>query len=182
MAFRFNELHIQLELDMVDLYKNLPKALLSTVEVKRLITTPDYLRHVIYYLQENAFTDEFKSVRYIFDWFHNVLSSNCLKALRLLPTTFLKDRYIRKLCLQKAKIILCTASGAAAMRAETTGAIEILVVDEATQLKECESVAALQLKGLHNVVLIGDELSYRQWCVEEFERMRNSHYKKTGYE
>jgi len=32
------------------------------------------------------------------------------------------------------------------------------VVDEAAQLKECESVAALQLQGLHHAVLIGDEL------------------------
>ncbi|CDY16691.1 BnaA09g20690D [Brassica napus] len=39
-----------------------------------------------------------------------------------------------------------------------TGSIELLVVDEAAQLKECESVAALQLQGLRHVVLIGDEL------------------------
>ncbi|XP_023636124.1 regulator of nonsense transcripts 1 homolog [Capsella rubella] len=39
-----------------------------------------------------------------------------------------------------------------------TGAIELLVVDEAAQLKECESVAALQLEGLRHAVLIGDEL------------------------
>ena len=44
------------------------------------------------------------------------------------------------------------------MTVERTGSIELLVVDEAAQLKECESVAALQLQGLRHVVLIGDEL------------------------
>ncbi|CAN7113311.1 unnamed protein product [Brassica rapa subsp. narinosa] len=39
-----------------------------------------------------------------------------------------------------------------------TGSVELLVVDEAAQLKECESAAALQLQGLHHAVLIGDEL------------------------
>ncbi|KAF3602149.1 hypothetical protein F2Q69_00038931 [Brassica cretica] len=44
------------------------------------------------------------------------------------------------------------------MTAERTGSVELLVVDEAAQLKECESAAALQLQGLHHAVLIGDEL------------------------
>ena len=44
------------------------------------------------------------------------------------------------------------------MTGERTGSVELLVVDEAAQLKECESAAALQLQGLHHAVLIGDEL------------------------
>nr|GEU96308.1 zinc finger, PHD-type [Tanacetum cinerariifolium] len=35
--------------------------------------------------------------------------------------------------------------------------VELLVIDEAAQLKECESVMPLQLSGLRDVVLIGDE-------------------------
>ncbi|KAL0898632.1 hypothetical protein Bca101_082593 [Brassica carinata] len=57
-----------------------------------------------------------------------------------------------------AYLIFCTASGAAEMSAERTGSVDLLVVDEAAQLKECESVAALQLSGLRHAVLIGDEL------------------------
>ncbi|KAH0850115.1 hypothetical protein HID58_095770 [Brassica napus] len=64
----------------------------------------------------------------------------------------------QEFCLQNACIIFCTASGASQMTVERTGSIELLVVDEAAQLKECESVAALQLQGLRHVVLIGDEL------------------------
>ncbi|XP_023635596.1 LOW QUALITY PROTEIN: probable helicase MAGATAMA 3 [Capsella rubella] len=43
------------------------------------------------------------------------------------------------------------------MNGERTGNVEFLVVDEAAQLKECESVAALQLQGLRHAVLLGDE-------------------------
>jgi superfamily I DNA and/or RNA helicase len=35
--------------------------------------------------------------------------------------------------------------------------VEFLVIDEAAQLKECESTIPLQLPGLGNCVLIGDE-------------------------
>lgn len=70
----------------------------------------------------------------------------------------MEDEDIRKFCLTNAHIIFCTASGAAEMTAERTGSVELLVVDEAAQLKECESAAALQLQGLHHAVLIGDEL------------------------
>ncbi|KAL0712848.1 hypothetical protein Bca4012_019826 [Brassica carinata] len=83
--------------------------------------------------------------------------------LRLLPKRFriptlLENEDGMRFCLQNACIIFCTASGASQMTVERTGSIELLVVDEAAQLKECESVAALQLQGLRHVVLIGDEL------------------------
>jgi superfamily I DNA and/or RNA helicase len=35
--------------------------------------------------------------------------------------------------------------------------LRCLVIDEAAQLKECESTIPLQLFGLHHAILIGDE-------------------------
>jgi superfamily I DNA and/or RNA helicase len=35
--------------------------------------------------------------------------------------------------------------------------LEFLVIDEAAQLKECESAIPLQLPGLRHAILIGDE-------------------------
>ena len=35
--------------------------------------------------------------------------------------------------------------------------IELVLIDEAAQLKECESVIPLQLPGVQNAVLVGDE-------------------------
>lgn len=35
--------------------------------------------------------------------------------------------------------------------------MELLVVDEAAQLKECESTIPLQLPGLRHAILVGDE-------------------------
>jgi senataxin len=36
-------------------------------------------------------------------------------------------------------------------------AVKVLVIDEAAQLKECESAIPLQLSGLCHCILIGDE-------------------------
>jgi senataxin len=45
-------------------------------------------------------------------------------------------------------------SGSAKLNAQK---MDLLLIDEAGQLKECESLIPLQLFGLKHVVLIGDE-------------------------
>jgi senataxin len=35
--------------------------------------------------------------------------------------------------------------------------VNLLVIDEAAQLKECESVIPLQLPGISHAILVGDE-------------------------
>ncbi|CAH8273129.1 unnamed protein product [Arabidopsis lyrata] len=142
--------------DMVDLYTHLPKSFTSSNDVKNMIAARKALRRARSFLQE-------KQGSFTFDCFNKVISIDCLQILRLLSKRFeipalLVNEDTRTFCLQNAHIIFCTASGAAEMTAERTGSIELLVVDEAAQLKECESVAALQIQGLHHAVLIGDEL------------------------
>jgi len=39
----------------------------------------------------------------------------------------------------------------------TEGSMEFLVIDEAAQLKECETTIPLQLSGIRHAILIGDE-------------------------
>ncbi|KAL9283165.1 putative P-loop containing nucleoside triphosphate hydrolase, DNA2/NAM7 helicase, AAA [Arabidopsis thaliana] len=126
-----------------------------------MIASRQTLQRIRYFLRENSSRVDFEEGNFRFDCFKR-LSVDCLKALRLLPKRFeipdmLENEDIRKFCLQNADIILCTASGAAEMNVERTGNVELLVVDEAAQLKECESVAALQLPGLRHAILIGDE-------------------------
>ncbi|CAH2071519.1 unnamed protein product, partial [Thlaspi arvense] len=138
---------------MVDLCTHLPKSLISSNDFKKMMKAREALRHATYYLNENSSKDDFKIESFVL---------YCLQPLRLLPRRFeiptlLQDEDRKRYCLQNAHIIFCTASGAAEMTVERTGSIELLVVDEAAQLKECESVAALQLQGLRHVVLIGDE-------------------------
>ncbi|KAH0885406.1 hypothetical protein HID58_061502 [Brassica napus] len=140
----FNGLSEELETDMDDLCTHLPKSFIS----------PGV---------ENGSGDQLIEGSFKMDCFKRLVTVDCLQALSSLPKRFeeipdlLETEDIKKFCLQNADIIFCTASGAAELNPVRTGSIELLVVDEAAQLKECESVAALQLPGLRHAVLIGDE-------------------------
>ncbi|VYS68463.1 unnamed protein product [Arabidopsis thaliana] len=152
----------ELEKDMVDLWTHLPKSFITSEQVKSMVKARQALQRVRYFLQENFSRDDFKKGSLKFDCFNGV-SAYCLRILRLLPERFevsdmLENNDTKTFCLQNADIIFCTASGAADMNPIRTGSVDLLVVDEAAQLKECESVAALQLSGLRHAVLIGDEL------------------------
>ncbi|KAI3794414.1 hypothetical protein L1987_37045 [Smallanthus sonchifolius] len=70
--------------------------------------------------------------------------------------TFTDDQEIGNFCLRNACSVFCTASSSIRLHTLETN-VELLVVDEAGQLRECESVIPLQLSGLRDVVLIGDE-------------------------
>jgi senataxin len=70
-----------------------------------------------------------------------------------LPVTR-SDFGIKKFCLRSASFVFCTVSGSAKLNAQK---MDLLLIDEAGQLKECESLIPLQLFGLKHVVLIGDE-------------------------
>ncbi|XP_045832762.1 helicase sen1-like [Trifolium pratense] len=68
------------------------------------------------------------------------------------------SRYgISQLCLKNACILFCTVSSSTKLYIEGMKEVEFLVIDEAAQLKECESTIPLQLLGLKRCVLIGDE-------------------------
>ncbi|XP_025825397.1 uncharacterized ATP-dependent helicase C29A10.10c-like [Panicum hallii] len=70
-----------------------------------------------------------------------------------LPVTR-SDFRIKKFCLRSASFVFCTVSGSAKLNAQK---MDLLLIDEAGQLKECESLIPLQLSGLKQAVLIGDE-------------------------
>ncbi|KAK9683293.1 hypothetical protein RND81_10G129600 [Saponaria officinalis] len=60
---------------------------------------------------------------------------------------------LRNFCLENACLIFCTASGSIKMQSS----VEMVIIDEAAQLKECESAIPLQLPGVRNALLIGDD-------------------------
>ncbi|WOH13225.1 hypothetical protein DCAR_0832734 [Daucus carota subsp. sativus] len=64
---------------------------------------------------------------------------------------------IMEFCFQRASIILCTVSSSFKLHTVDMEPLKVLVIDEAAQLKECESVIPLQLKGVKHAILIGDE-------------------------
>ncbi|XP_078182260.1 putative ATP-dependent helicase C29A10.10c isoform X2 [Carex rostrata] len=72
------------------------------------------------------------------------------------------QRSVEEFVLQHVKSVLCTASSSfrllRCVKTENeTRPLEVLVVDEAAQLKESESLIPLLLPEIKNVVLIGDE-------------------------
>lgn len=93
------------------------------------------------------------------------LRSQCLSILRILqasldqlqlPSTANK-KSVRKFCFQRASLILCTASTSFQLNSMKMDPVNLLVIDEAAQLKECESIVPLQVPGIKHAILIGDE-------------------------
>ncbi|GJV28146.1 putative P-loop containing nucleoside triphosphate hydrolase [Tanacetum coccineum] len=77
---------------------------------------------------------------------------------RLQDVKFREVHEIKKFCLSNACLLFCTASASStALITEESKPLEFLVIDEASQLKECESLIPLQLGGLRHAVLVGDE-------------------------
>ncbi|XP_057453485.1 probable helicase MAGATAMA 3 [Lotus japonicus] len=88
--------------------------------------------------------------------------NECLSLLNSLSESISLPEYswrgdVEIFCLSIACIILCTASSSVKLYTERMRSVQFLVVDEAAQLKECESTIPLQLPGLHHCILIGDE-------------------------
>jgi len=93
------------------------------------------------------------------------LRSQCLVCLKdvckslgelSLPSAMSKE-LIRDFCIQKASLVFCTASSSYRLHSPDMEPFDLLVVDEAAQLKECESVIPFQLPWLRHTVLVGDE-------------------------
>lgn len=65
-------------------------------------------------------------------------------------------RDIRMYLLQRASCILCTVSSSFSLY-KVPGLLQMLIVDEAAQLKECETLIPMLLPGITQAVFIGDE-------------------------
>ncbi|MCD7457192.1 hypothetical protein HAX54_034455, partial [Datura stramonium] len=77
---------------------------------------------------------------------------------------------IMEFCIQMASSVFCTASTSYKLHSVDTKPFDLLVVDDAAQLKECEAVIPLQLRGLKHVVLAGDE-----YHLSAIDKSRISH-------
>lgn len=99
------------------------------------------------------------------EWSLPCLRSQCLVLLKdvcqslgelSLPRAMSKES-IREFCIQKASLVFCTASSSYKLHPVDIKPFDLLIVDEAAQLKECESVIPFQLPGLRHTVLMGNE-------------------------
>ncbi|XP_027334796.1 uncharacterized protein LOC113849239 [Abrus precatorius] len=158
----------------VDMCTHLPTSFISLSVVKTLFECLDQHKVLAVVLSNNSITDQgFKHALATYvdessiscctwqDKLH-MTRKECLKMLKslqkvlILPDFF--DEYsIKNFCLRCSRMVFCTASSSARLHAVGFDRLEMLVIDEAAQLKECESIIPLQLPGLRHIVLIGDE-------------------------
>ncbi|KAK1380566.1 hypothetical protein POM88_027310 [Heracleum sosnowskyi] len=91
-------------------------------------------------------------------FFH--IKSECIQQLRNLLVSLDGLSLIKineKFCFNMASLIFCTASSSYKLRKVGSDPMKLLVIDEASQLKECESLIPLQVRGIEHVVLVGDQ-------------------------
>ncbi|KAE8637320.1 hypothetical protein CSA_019106 [Cucumis sativus] len=69
----------------------------------------------------------------------------------------LSKNSIEKFCFQKASLIFSTTSNSFKLNSVKKNSLNLVVVDEAAQLKECESLIPLQLPHISHAILVGDE-------------------------
>ncbi|XP_039685098.1 uncharacterized protein [Medicago truncatula] len=91
--------------------------------------------------------------------------TECLSLLRTLKVSLgdlnlpdvVDEESTREFCLQSSSLIFSTASSSFKLHSVAMKPLDILVIDEAAQLKECESIIPLLLPNIRHAVLVGDE-------------------------
>ncbi|PON87677.1 P-loop containing nucleoside triphosphate hydrolase [Trema orientale] len=177
---------------------HLPTSLISLEVVKKMFEAYDSLKSFKKLLQDVS-SEVLKDVNaYSVNEGHNFVKFNAARSknlhiLKSLPSKFPPpystendSMDIREFCLEKACIVFCTVSGSAKLhKVGTMKPFELLVIDEAAQLKECESAIPLQLSGMRHAILIGDEQQLPAMISEEadfgrslFERLAILGHKK----
>ncbi|KAG6620178.1 hypothetical protein I3842_Q076300 [Carya illinoinensis] len=142
---------------MVDLYTHLPTSMIQFEVVKSMVRALKLPESLEVSLGRVDVANE--GLTQVLNCYE---SKQCLCSLRSLSLTFslpnLTEKYgIKNMCSENACLVFCTASSSAKLCTEGMAPFEYLVIDEAAQVKECESAIPLQLSGMRHAILIGDE-------------------------
>ncbi|KAL5080852.1 hypothetical protein RYX36_009273 [Vicia faba] len=95
----------------------------------------------------------------------HLIRTGCLSLLRtikvslgnlILPDVGTEES-IKEFCLQTSSLIFSTTSSSFQLHSVSMEPLDILVIDEAAQLKECESIIPLLLPDINHAILVGDE-------------------------
>lgn len=92
--------------------------------------------------------------------------SLCLKLLKDLQSSLdlpigVDKNWVQNYCMRNATLIFCTASSSYRLHNAEIPPLDVLIVDEAAQVKECELVIPLRLRWLKHVILVGDDCQLR---------------------
>ncbi|XP_035550651.1 uncharacterized protein LOC109010086 isoform X2 [Juglans regia] len=168
----FKNICESLELCMVNLYTHLPTSQIQLEVAKNMIRARVLLKTLETMLDDahvaneglkqvlNDIKDIGSSVGCFTMW--STTRKEFLQLLRSLRLTFILPNLVGKwgikdFCLENACLVFCTASSSCKLNREVNEPLEYLLIDEAAQLKECESAIPLQLPGLRHAILVGDE-------------------------
>ncbi|MCI03196.1 regulator of nonsense transcripts-like protein, partial [Trifolium medium] len=163
---RFRELSEKLKFLIQALYTHLPKTFISLATVKIMFRALELISYIGISLNQAKFKktlDENEKESIPACFLPSSLEINVfLQILTLLSSSILLPELngrvaIEKFCLSNACLVLCTVSSSIKLYTEGMTQVKFLVIDEAAQLKECESTIPLQLPGLQHCILIGDE-------------------------
>ncbi|CAA7020232.1 unnamed protein product [Microthlaspi erraticum] len=146
---RLSKLIMDLNSQFTTLCLHLPTSVLSSEVAEQMSQTKDLLKRM---KVSDVVGDSVEG--------NDTRKQDCLKMLMSIYQSiqlpdFIGNVLLRKLCLDNARLLFCTASSSARLQMCTP--VQFLVIDEAAQLKECESTIPLQLPGLQHAILIGDE-------------------------
>ncbi|KAI3890557.1 hypothetical protein MKX03_036105 [Papaver bracteatum] len=79
--------------------------------------------------------------------------------------------FITEFCLKNSSLIFSTVSSSYDLHLVDLEPLDLLLIDEAAQLKECESVIPMQLEAIRHTVLFGDECHpqarVKSWVADE---------------
>ncbi|KAF5953299.1 hypothetical protein HYC85_006155 [Camellia sinensis] len=149
------------------LYTHMPTSIISLEVARKMIRALDLLKSFRTLLHTDVAANKFlrelingtADVRNRINGFMKLSSikAECLQVLKFLRETFSTLNTTDKYFLLAKCVIFCTASSSAKLCTEEENPLELLVIDEATQLKECESTIPLQLSGIHDAILVGNE-------------------------
>ena len=173
MRKRFSCIAERLYFVIKNLYTHLPTSLISLEVVETMLAAVDSLKS----LQKLLHGVANEALRKVFNnktgiskggstAKFTVARTKTLLLLKSLPSTFpvphstnsyCDTEEIKEFCLANACLIFCTVSSTARLHNKGMIPLELLVIDEAAQLKECESTIPLQLHRIRHAILVGDE-------------------------
>ncbi|CAL8088440.1 unnamed protein product [Prunus armeniaca] len=142
---KFDYFSEHLKTCMVNLYTHLPTSCISLEVVKDMIRVSDLLKLIKSILHRAGVANERLQS----------LQKDCAQILKSLP---LQNCTLKEWHLIGFLVPAQTGLKSPKILARIQAPLEMLVIDEAAQLKECESAIPLQLPGLRHAILIGNEM------------------------
>ncbi|PWA49328.1 uvrD-like Helicase, ATP-binding domain, P-loop containing nucleoside triphosphate hydrolase [Artemisia annua] len=168
---RFNSSARPLRRCIVTFCTHIPRSFMGEYNFKNMISLLDNLsslesllfqKSVVLEELQDLFTsepmkDDRSSISFVRAMSLSVLTTLQQSLDELTLPSFSNKYAITQFCFERASVIFCTTSSSHKLHAVNMEPLDILVIDEAAQLKEAESIIPLQLPGMKHAILIGDE-------------------------